>query len=138
MVGKVRVLNTKDRYYNWAYKWNILEIDENSLEQYLNAWFVLVWEKEIEIKNNIIEDDRSIQELKDILDHNGIKYKTKAKKSELLLLVKKLEEKKEEEKEENLEEIKNQIIFENIETKENILKMSDNDILEIAKNNGLI
>ena len=38
----IRVLNTKDRYYNWAYKWNVLEIAETSLQEYLDAWFVLL------------------------------------------------------------------------------------------------
>ena len=42
----VKVKNLKDRYYNWARKWDILIIDDSKLQDYLNAWFELVEEKE--------------------------------------------------------------------------------------------
>lgn len=141
---KIRVLNTRDRYYNWAYKWNILEIDKNSLQEYLNAWFVLISDslenKKIEIKENIVLDQRTVEELKAILDHNWVEYKAKAKKTELLELVKDLEKKSDdsEEQKSDLEKIKEQILAENIENKENLAKMSDSEIMELAENNGLI
>lgn len=143
MSEKVRVLNTRDRYYNWAYKWNILEIEKKSLQEYLNAWFVLVSDtlenKKVEIKNNI-EDQRTIEDLKAILDHYWINYNKKAKKTELLALVRDFEKKSDdsEDQKSDLKKIKEQILAENIETKTNLSKMSDSEIMELAKNNGLI
>lgn len=145
MSEKIRVINNRDRYYNWAYKWNILEIDKNSLEEYLNAWFSLV--SEVIPKNGIVnkkdteEDNRTVEELKAILDHHWVEYKAKAKKTELLELVKDLEKKSdnsEKEEKTDLEKIKEQILAENIENKENLAKMSDSEIMELASNNGLI
>lgn len=145
MSEKVRVINNRDRYFNWAKRWQILEIEKNMLSYYENAWFSLV--SEIIPKNGIVEkekieeDWRTVKELKAILDHNWIEYNEKAKKPELLELVKDLEKKSDDsEKEEktDLEKIKEQILAENIENKENLVKMSDSEIMELAENNGLI
>lgn len=144
MSEKVRVINNRDRYFNWAKRWQILEIEKNMLSYYENAWFSLVYE--VIPKNGIVnkketeEDNRTVEELKAILDHHWVEYKAKAKKTELLELVKDLEKKSDdsEEQKSDLEKIKEQILAENIENKENLAKMSDSEIMELAENNGLI
>ena len=136
MSKTIRVINNRDRYYNWAYKGQVLEIDSDMLDHYLEVWFSLVEEQKQE-KKNIIDDSRSIKELKDILDHNWINYAKKANTAELLELVKTLETSKDEEAD-NLLEIKKQMIDEAIISAEDLEKMNNEEILELAKNNWII
>lgn len=143
MSKKVRVINNKDRYFNWARKGQVLEIDSEMVSYYEKNGFSVIWN--VISKENIVkdkqEDGRTTKELKEILDHHWVDYKWVSKKEDLLELVKSIEtEKTEDETEKNsdLEEIKTQIINEAIETEENLAKLSENEILEIAKNNGLI
>lgn len=136
MSKTIRVINNRDRYYNWAYKGQVLEIDSDMLDHYLEVWFSLVEEQKQE-KKNIIDDSRSIKELKDILDHNWINYDKKADKAELLELVKTLETSKDEGAD-NLLEIKKQMIDEAIISAEDLEKMNNEEILELAKNNWII
>ena len=60
MSKTIRVINNRDRYYNWAYKGQVLEIDSEMLDHYLEVWFSLVEEQKQE-KKNIIDDSRSIK-----------------------------------------------------------------------------
>ena len=106
------------------------------LDHYLEVWFSLVEEQKQE-KKNIIDDSRSIKELKDILDHNWINYDKKTNKAELLELVKTLETSKDEGKDDLLE-IKKQMIDEAIISAEELEKMNNEEILELAKNNWII
>lgn len=143
MSKKVRVINNKDRYFNWARKGQVLEIDSEMVSYYEKNGFSVIWN--VISKENIVkdkqEDGRTTKELKEILDHHWVDYKWVSKKEDLLELVKSIETEKTEdetEKTSDLEEIKTQIINEAIETEENLAKLSENEILEIAKNNGLI
>lgn len=91
----VRVINNRNRIYNWAKKWQILEVDESKLDDYIRAWFSVVKEK-IEKKNIVLEPQnlKTAKECKDILDHAGIEYDKKLKVAELNRLVDGLESKK--------------------------------------------
>ena len=48
MSKTIRVINNRDRYYNWAYKGQVLEIDSDMLDHYLEVWFSLVEEQKQE------------------------------------------------------------------------------------------
>ncbi len=87
----VRVINNKNRIYNWAKKWQILDIDKSKLDDYLQAWFSVVKEK-IE-KKNIVKNDnqRTWKECREILDHAWVEYDKKLKVAELNKLVDELE-----------------------------------------------
>lgn len=91
----VRVINNRNRIYNWAKKWQILEVDESKLDDYIRAWFSVVKEK-IEKKNIVLEPQtlKTAKECKDILDHAGIEYDKKLKVAELNKLVDKIESEK--------------------------------------------
>ena len=87
----VRVINNKNRIYNWAKKWQVLEVDKSKLDDYLQAWFSVVKEK-IEKKNIIKnENQRTWKECKEILDHAWVEYDKKLKVAELNKLVDELE-----------------------------------------------
>ncbi len=91
----IRVINNRNRIYNWAKKWQILEVDESKLDDYIRAWFSVVKEK-IEKKNIVLEPQnlKTAKECKDILDHARIEYDKKLKVAELNKLVDSLESKK--------------------------------------------
>lgn len=132
----IKVLNTRDRYYNGAYKWQILEVPEIEKDHYLNVWFTLVWEKEE--KKNIVVDNRTVRDLRDILDHNWIEYDKKAKKDELLKLVEELEKKSEtDEDKTDIETLKKDLIENAIATEEELEKMQETEIIELATTNWL-
>ena len=87
----VRVINNKNRIYNWAKKWQILDVDKSKLDDYLQAWFSVVKEK-IEKKNIVKnENQRTWKECKEILDHAWVEYDKKLKVAELNKLVDELE-----------------------------------------------
>lgn len=91
----VRVINNKDRIYNWAKKWQILEVDKTKLDDYIQAWFSVVKDK-IE-KKNIVADtktQRTWKECKEILDHAWIEYDKKLRVAELNKLVDEFESEK--------------------------------------------
>lgn len=98
----VRVINNRNRIYNWAKKWQTLEVDESKLDDYIRAWFSVVKEK-IEKKNIVLEPQnlKTAKECKDILDHAGIDYDKKLKVAELNKLVDELDSKKTNEDETN-------------------------------------
>jgi len=90
----VRVINNKNRIYNWAKKWQILEVDKSKLDDYLQAWFSVVKEK-IEKKNIVKnESQRTWKECKEILDHAWVEYDKKLRVAELNKLVDELESEK--------------------------------------------
>lgn len=87
----VRVINNKNRIYNWAKKWQVLEVDKSKLDDYLQAWFSVVKEK-IEKKNIVKnENQRTWKECKEILDHAWVEYDKKLRVAELNKLVDELE-----------------------------------------------
>lgn len=91
----LRVINNRDRIYNWAKKWQILDIPDVKLDDYLQAWFSEVKEK-IE-KKNIVKNTihkRTWKECKEILDHAWVEYDKKLKVAELNSLVDELEKEK--------------------------------------------
>lgn len=138
----VKVINNKDRYFNWARKGWILEVDKNRLSYYLQNWFSEV--KEIETKENIVKKDvdtRTAKELKEILDHNGVEYEKKAKKSILEVLVKEIETKEntsDNEDNSTNEVLKAKLIEEAIVSTEDLEWKTDAEIEQIAKDNWLI
>ena len=90
----VRVINNKNRIYNWAKKWQVLEVDKSKLDDYLQAWFSVVKEK-IEKKNIIKnENQRTWKECKEILDHAWVEYDKKLRVAELNKIVDELESEK--------------------------------------------
>ncbi len=136
----IKVLNTRDRYYNGAYKGQILEVPEIEKDHYLNVWFTLVWEDKKVEKNNIVkEDNRTVKQLKELLDHNGVEYDKKANKPDLLKLVKEFKKKSEnnDENKADIETLKKELLENAIVTEEELEKMQEAEIVELAKNNWL-
>lgn len=136
----VRVINNRNRIYNWAKKWQILEVDESKLDDYIRAWFSVVKEK-IEKKNIVLEPQtlKTAKECKDILDHAGIEYDKKLKVAELNKLVDKLESEKT-----NEDETKDNVNYWELLVDEWILDeselewKSDKELKQLAIDNWLI
>lgn len=136
----LRVINNRNRIYNWAKKWQILEIDESKLEDYIQAWFSVVKEK-IEKKNIVLEPQnlKTAKECKDILDHAGIIYDKKLKVAELNKLVDSLQSKNTSD-----EETKDNINYWELLVDEWILEeseiewKSDKELKQLAIDNWLI
>lgn len=136
----VRVINNRNRIYNWAKKWQILEVDESKLDDYIRAWFSVVKEK-IEKKNIVLEPQnlKTAKECKDILDHAGIEYDKKLKVAELNKLVDKLESEKT-----NEDETKDNVNYWELLVNEWILDeselewKSDKELKQLAIDNWLI
>ena len=136
----LRVINNRNRIYNWAKKWQILEIDESKLEDYIQAWFSVVKEK-IEKKNIVLEPQnlKTAKECKDILDHAGIIYDKKLKVAELNKLVDSLQSKNTSD-----EETKDNINYWELLADEWILEeseiewKSDKELKQLAIDNWLI
>lgn len=136
----VRVINNRNRIYNWAKKWQILEVDESKLDDYIRAWFSVVKEK-IEKKNIVLESQnlKTAKECKDILDHAGIDYDKKLKVAELNKLVDKIESEKT-----NEDETKDNVNYWELLVDEWILDeselewKSDKELKQLAIDNWLI
>lgn len=136
----VRVINNKNRIYNWAKKWQILEVDESKLDDYIRAWFSVVKEK-IEKKNIVLEPQtlKTAKECKDILDHAGVEYDKKLKVAELNKLVDELESEKT-----NEDETKDNVNYWELLVDEWILDeselewKSDKELKQLAIDNWLI
>ncbi len=136
----VRVINNRNRIYNWAKKWQILEVDESKLDDYIRAWFSVVKEK-IEKKNIVLEPQnlKTAKECKDILDHAGIEYDKKLKVAEL----NKLDDNSESEKT-NEDETKDNVNYWELLVDEWILDeselewKSDKELKQLAIDNWLI
>ena len=93
----VRVINNKNRIYNWAKKWQILDIDKEKTDDYIRAWFSVVKWK-IEKKNIVVNENlKTVKECKEILDHAWIEYDKKLKVAELNQLVEDFEKSKDSE-----------------------------------------
>ncbi len=142
----INVLNTRDRYYNGAYKGQVLEVAESEKEHYLQAGFVVVGDDDKKVeKKNIVpteedkKDDRTKKELQEILDHNGIQYDKNSKKADLVKLVEDLEN-AETEKEEvkDIEAIKKLLIKNALVSQEDLETMDEASIENLAKENGLV
>lgn len=136
----VRVINNRNRIYNWAKKWQILEVDESKLDDYIRAWFSVVKEK-IEKKNIVLEPQtlKTAKECKDILDHAGIEYDKKLKVAELNKLVDKIESEKT-----NEDETKDNVNYWELLVEQWILDeselewKSDKELKQLAIDNWLI
>ena len=140
----VKVINNKDRYFNWARKGWILEVDTNRVNYYLQNGFSLV--KEMEVKKNIVNNDTGTLENKEFyqkeLDHLGVKYNKNfwAKKLKDLLETAKKESEKEMDDDNNsdIETIKTTLVAEAIVSKEELEGKTDDEIRQIATDNWLI
>jgi hypothetical protein len=136
----VRVINNRNRLYNWARKWQILDIDNSKVDDYIRAWFSVVKEK-IEKKNIVIPNQnlKTVKECKDILDHAGVEYDKKLKVSELNKLVLKLESEKT-----NEDETKDDVNYWELLVDEWILDeselewKSEKELKQLASDNWLI
>lgn len=137
----VKVINNKDRYFNWARKGWILEVDQNRVNYYLQNGFSLV--KEIEVKKNIVETKPKTLENKEYyqnkLDHLGIKYNNNLWPKKLNELLEKANADKDDNSSDNnnsdIETLKATLIKEAIVTKEELEGKTDSEIQEIAENN---
>lgn len=144
MTQKIFVMNTRDRYYNGAYKGGILQIDADKKEQYLRVGFVEISDNKIIPKNNIVDsnDDgkMSAEEIKKFLDHAGVKYPPKAKKDELQKILedyqKSSEKKTEDNSTDDISKLRENLVAEGII--ENAEEKTDEEILGIARDNGFI
>lgn len=140
----VKVINNKDRYFNWARKGWILEIDKNRLNYYLQNWFSEV--KNIEEKKNIVNNNTVKLESKEFyqkeLDHLWIKFNKNlwAKKlNELLIEAKKENENDWEWKaDSDIETLKTQLVEQAIVAVDELEWKSDDEITQIATDNWLI
>jgi len=136
----VRVINNRDRIYNWAKKWQILDIDKSKLDDYIQAWFSEVKEK-IE-KKNIVKNDknlRTVKECKEILDHAWIEYDKKLKVAELNKLVDELEKENKSNDEDNTDiDYKELLVSEWILDESELEWKTDKDLEQLATDNWLI
>ena len=136
----LRVINNKDRVYNWAKKWQILDIDDSKLDDYLQAWFTVV--KEVIEKKNIVKNDknlRTVKECKEILDHAWVEYDKKLKVSDLNKLVDELEKQNNTEKTDDLSKNYAEILVDEWILEESELEWkTDKDLEQLATDNWLI
>lgn len=137
----IKVINNKDRYFNWVRKWQIAQIDETRLNYYLQNGFSLV--REIEEKQNIVEDEKllSKEEYQKILDHLWVKYNSNLWAKKLSLLVKEAEEKlktADPTKTNDIESLKKQLLDEAIVEATELEGKTDDEIIQIATDNHLI
>lgn len=143
MAKTVKVINNKDRYFNWARKWQVIQVDENRVAYYLQHGFSLV--KEVQEKKNIVnpqEPVRTKAELYKILDHYWVEYTTKMKVAELEQLVVEAEAEVQTEQDSNeqtdIESIKEQLVDEAIVDQSELKWKTNAEIMQIAKDNWLI
>lgn len=144
----VKVINNKDRYFNWARKGGILEVAANRVAYYLQNWFSLL--EKIEEKKNIVQDnankqdfpgvdnDITIPKLKEQLDHHGVDYsdfKKKADYQKALSNVLIASNEGSDDNDSNIETLKKQLVDEAIVTADELEGKTDAEIEEIAHNN---
>ena len=136
----LRVINNKDRVYNWAKKWQILDIDDSKIDDYLQAWFTVVKEK-IE-KKNIVKNTITLKtwkECKEILDHAWVEYDKKLKVADLNKLVDELEKQKNTKKTDDLSKNYAEILVDEWIIEESELEWkTDKDLEQLATDNWLI
>jgi hypothetical protein len=105
----LQVINNKDRYFNWVRKWGILLIPKSRVWYYLNNGFSLI-EAKVEKKKNIVEPKNS-----------------KTKKEETKV-----------DKNADIEWYKIQLLAEKIVEEKDLEWKSDEEILQLAKDNWLV
>ena len=142
MTQKIFVMNTRDRYYNGAYKGGILQIDADKKEEYLRVGFVEISDNKIIPKNNIVDTNKdgkaTVEELKKFLDHNGIEYPSKANKDDLQKLVDEFnaQSKKADNDGNSTENLRNELIEAKIISETDA--KTDEEIMQIARENGFV
>lgn len=152
-MSKVKVINNKDRYFNWARKWQVIEIDSIKLDYYKKHWFSLIEEKQNILKNPAptiqtfewIDDIWTIPELKEKLEHFWINYDTCKLKADFQKLLSEtlknppsVKKNDEIDTKKDVEALKTQLISEKIVEVSEIEWKTDAEIIEIATNNWLI
>lgn len=147
----VKVINTRNRLYNWVKKWGIIDISKEDVLEYTIAWFVIVEEKQNILKNKIttenfdwVDEVWTIEELKEKLDHLWVDFAKCKNKTDYQKLLsetfKNLPLKKVDTIEEikDIEALKIQLINDKIVEFSEIENKSESEIIQIATDNWLI
>jgi len=146
----VKVINNLDRYFNWARKWQIIEVSEDRVDYYLQHGFSKV--EEIVEKNNIvtqttpegIDNNLTVAQLKKELDHLWVDYTACKNKIDFQNLL--VEARKNvantptsnDWKTIDIEAIKKQLVDEAIVEATELEGKTDDEIKQIATDNWLI
>lgn len=144
MTNTIRVINNRDRYFNWARQGQVIEVDSQNVDYYLQNGFSLADYREV--KNNIVNpatppvDEKTKAQLMEKLDHYWIKYNKKANKTELEKLIsdhlKTLKVETPEGEQTKVEKMRKILIENALFTQEEVNKMSDEEITKAYEENG--
>jgi hypothetical protein len=140
----VKVINTKDRVYNWVKKGWIIDIPEEKVFEYKIAWFSTIEEKNNIVKSEVfewIDENLTIAQLKEKLDHLWIKYDECKLKSDFQKLLSEALQKPQElweNKWSEIDELKEKLISEKIVESSELEGKNDDEIKQIATDNWLI
>lgn len=143
----VKVINNKDRYFNWARKGWIIEVSEDRVNYYLQHGFSLL--KEVEAKNNIVTTNPTtvgnwptVAELKKELDHLGVDHSACKRKADYEKLLEEAKTKTTTSatggKWLDVEALKTQLVSDAILTAEELEGKTDEEVKQIATDNWLI
>ena len=137
----VKVINNRNRLYNWVRKWGVLDIKKEEIEDYKRAGFSVL-EKVFKKKNIAVQENQKTgRECKQTLDHAWVEYDKRLRVADLNKLVRELESKKEETKDNSKDNKEN---FWKLLVKNGILEESElewknkADLKQLAIDNWLI
>lgn len=139
MSNKIHVLNTRNRYYNGARQWAIIEIEASELTQYERVWFVKADAGKVEVKQNIVQTKGpTVKEIKKELDHLGVQYDNKARRDDLLALLEEAKKSLEDTSDDTVDtaSLKNSLIEAKIIDPQEAESLDNEAILALAEENG--